>query len=143
VAFFDDTIELSASPERAFDVVADPRTAARWHPAIVRSTRADDAEPVEMGTITNSVFVFYGREIELAFESVELDRPRRVVAQAASKRARARDEFDIESTDSGCRLRYRTELTMGGFLRVFDRGLQVVFDGIGRRALEGLRAELE
>lgn len=142
MASFDDTIELTVPAEQVFDLVADPRTAARWHPAIVRSIRADDAAPVEIGTITDSVYVFYGREIELAFQTVELDRPRRVMAEAASKRARAREQFDIEPTTEGCRLRYRSELTMGGFLRVFDRGLQVMFDGIGRRALDGLRDEL-
>lgn len=143
MASFDDTIELTVPAEQAFDLVADPRTATRWHPAIVRSTRTDDAAPVEVGTVTESVFVFYGREIDLAFETVELDRPRRVMTQAASKRARAREQFDIEPTPDGCRLRYRSELTMGGFLRVFDRGLQVTFDGVGRRALDGLRNELE
>ena len=35
----DDTIELTVAADKVFDLVADPRTAARWHPA--PSTRRD------------------------------------------------------------------------------------------------------
>ena len=140
MATFDDTIDLPVTSDTAFDLVADPRHAVRWHPAIVRSARPSDE--LSIGSVTESVFTFYGREIELAFETTELDRPGRVALEASSRRARARDQFDIEATPDGCRLRYRSELRLGGFLRVFDRGLQVAFDSIGKRALEGLRADL-
>ncbi|MDH4170481.1 MAG: SRPBCC family protein [Acidimicrobiia bacterium] len=140
MATFDHSIDLPAPPDQVFALVAEARNAVRWHPAIVRADRADEA--VTLGSVTDSVFTFYGREIELAFAVTELQEPRRVVFEAASRRARARDEFDIEAADGGSRLRYRSELHLGGFLRVFDRGLQVAFDGIGRRALDGLGREL-
>ncbi|MGI9600590.1 MAG: SRPBCC family protein [Acidimicrobiales bacterium] len=139
MATFDHSIDLPVPPERAFAVVADARSAVRWHPAIIRAERPDG--PVAIGTVTDSVFTFYGREIMLAFEVTELDAPGRVVMEAESRRARARDEFDIEGTDAGCRLRYRSELRLGGFLRVFDRGLQIAFDSIGKRAVSGLADE--
>ena len=138
MATFTQTIDLPAPPDEVFAYVADQRHAADWHPAIISARRSDDI--VEVGTVTDSVFVFYTREIPLAFEITELDGARLMVAEASSRRARAREEFVVEpGARGGTRLAYHSELRLGGLLRVLDRGLQVAFDSIGERAAKGLR----
>lgn len=140
MATFDLTADLAAPPADVFAVVADPAAAVRWHPAIVSAGR--DAGPVAVGARSDSVFTFYGRPISLAYEVVELIEPSLVVVRAVSRRARATDRFELAPIDGGTHLRYRGEFVLGGFLRVFDRGLQVALDSIGERALVGIEREV-
>lgn len=134
MAEFTEAFTVAASPEDAFDYLADPAHRAEWDPAVRSVEPGDDGLRLTIG--------FYGRAIETRYVVAELDRPRRIVL-AIDGKVRGSDEFVIEPADGGgSRITLRMHVAMKGIARVLDRGLGVAFAGIGENAVAGIRSRL-
>lgn len=94
------------------------------------------------------IATFGPRHIPLEYAVVErvdvhADEPGRLVFRAETWSFSADDTITVTPTVNGCQVEYDAILTLRGLGRVMDWPLHRSFQVIGRRAEQGLRAELE
>ncbi len=142
MARFTTTIDAPCAPDAAFAYLADLANARHWDPSIVEAERLDGDGPVGVGTRVRVLVAFFGRRVELTYRVAEIDPPRRVVFEAEDGRVRSRDVVTVEPAGDGCTVGYDAELGLKGPARLLDRGLQLAFDSIGKKAAAGLGREL-
>ena len=133
MAEFTETFTVAATPDAAFDYLADPMHRAEWDPSVRSIEPAGDGYRLTVG--------FYGRAIETDYRVAELDRPERIVFTADGK-VRGRDEIEIAPDGDGARVSLRMTVELKGGARLLDRGLGVAFAGIGENAVAGIRSRL-
>lgn len=137
VASFSTTVSVPASPDDAFAYLADFRNAKDWDPSVASVELVGDA-PIAAGSEFDLVISFYARQIELRHQVEQFVDGERLVLAASSRRSNARDAFVITPTPTGCDITYDAQFGFGGFLKIFDRGLQVAFEATGKRAADGI-----
>jgi hypothetical protein len=136
------TLDATASPEAAFDYLAEFSNAKHWDPGVVDGENLDPG-PVGPGSRFRLVARFLGRDVPLEYRVAELDRPRRVVLEAEDGAVRSVDEIRVAKVDGTTRVTYEADLRLRGpFGRVLDPLLALVFRRIGDRAAGGLRQAL-
>ena len=140
MARYEREVEVAASPEMVFAVLADVAGWADWDPSVRSSAALDDGAP-RVGARYEVTVGFYGRAIEQVHEIAELEAPRRLVV-TTDGRARGRFEFELTPDGSGTRLAWDATLELKGMARLLDRGLGVAFAGLGDNAVEGLTRRL-
>ena len=133
------TVRTSSSPEAAFELIADFRTVADWDPGVSRSTLPDGVEP-GVGA-TYSVKAGF---VDLEYETLEFDPPRRTVLEAVSSTLRSYDVITFEPLDDGgTDVTYDATLELRGLFSPLGLGLGLVFDRIGDKAAAGLAKALD
>ena len=136
------TVTTDWSPQQTFDYMANFANSAEWDPGVVSAEELTD-NPLRVGARFDLVAAFLGREIDLTYETVELEAPRRVVLRAESGTVVSLDEMTFEPTASdGTVLTYDADLRLKGALRVADPVLRLAFRRIGDRARDGIAARL-
>ena len=85
---------------------------------------------------------FAGRTVTLPYETVESERPRRVVFEAQTGSMSIRDEATVSELAAGSGVSWKASLRPLGIRRLLDPVLQLAFGRLGRRAEEGLRERL-
>lgn len=142
MAYYRAQLDVQRPSDDVFAYVADFSNTARWDPGVVSATRCGDG-PVALGAAFEVVSRFLGRELPLTYRIVQYDPPHRVVLEAENDDLRSVDTITVEKSDRGSRLTYDANLSLKGIRYLGDPALHLVFQWIGRRALEGLRAALE
>jgi hypothetical protein len=147
MAQFSTTLQTSAPASVVLDHLADFATVGDWDPGI---TEADliSGEPGQVGARYHVMAAFGPRRIPLEYVVVErvevhTDEPGRVVLRAETGSFTSDDTITVSPTANGCRVEYDAVLTLRGLGRIMDWPLHQSFQVIGRRAEQGLRAELE
>ena len=141
MARFVTTVESGATPEQAFDLIADFSNIMSWDPGIGSTKRLDDG-PIDAGSRFRVESVFGPRRIPLEYEVLEWIAPNFAVLQAQSRDFTSYDIISVTKTPRGSAVTYDADLRLHGFRRIFDLPLLAAFQVIGRRAESGMRREL-
>lgn len=138
MADFRTTIDSRLAADEAFARMAAFERVTEWDPSIVEAERLAAGETAA-GSRFRVVSRFGGRAVELVYEVVEIDAPRRIVLAARNPSFTARDTITVEATGTGSAVTYDARLELGGWRRVLDALFQIAFTRLGRAAEAGLR----
>ena len=136
------TLETPRSQEDVFAYLSDFSTTQEWDPGVAEAQRLDDG-PIAVGSRFNVVADFMGRRTPLVYAVVALDAPHSITLRGENATVVSLDTIAFEPTPGGgTRVSYDADLTLKGPLRLGDPLLKLVFNRIGDRAVDGLRAQL-
>ena len=142
MANYKGTVESSMSPEEAFDYLADFSNAPDWDPNTV-SSDLKTPEAFMVGAKYDVVTKFAGRNMDLLYETVELDRPHRVVFSSGNGSTDITDTITFKPTATGTDVTYDANIAPKGFAKVLDPALTLIFKRVGDKAIESLRLKLK
>ena len=141
MASYNTTVNSPKSPEEAFDYLSDFSTASEWDGNTVSSELiSGDAKSV--GAKYRVVTKFGGREMELTYETVELDRPNRVVLKSGNSSTEITDTMTFRPTATGTEVTYDANVAPKGLVKLMDPVLSLIFKRVGDNAAKGLREAL-
>lgn len=141
MANYNTTVISPKTPEEAFDYLSDFTTAAEWDANTV-SSELISGDPKSVGAKYKVVTRFGGREMELKYETVELDRPNRVVLQSGNSSTEIRDTMTFKPVQEGTEVSYDANVAPKGLTKLIDPVLTLVFKRVGDNAAKGLREAL-
>jgi len=137
------TLDVAASPEVAFDFVADFSRAQEWDPGIPSARRLDDG-PIGIGSRFELLSRFGSTEQLIEYEITELDRPHQVTFVGDGKNFHGTDTISFAPAEGGgTRVTYVADLGLKGvaaFALPFLRGR---LDSMSDDAVAGLKAALD
>ena len=142
MARFTTTISSPKSAEEVFDYMADLRNFAEWDPGVVAAEQVTGDGGGSDASFDVTVKSFPS-PMTLRYETVEYDRPNGVRAVAESDRLVSDDRITVAAHGDACTVTYDAELRIKGALGVVDPILALMFNRIGGRAAEGLRAAVD
>lgn len=128
--------------EVAFDYLAEFSNIADWDPAVPRAT-ASAGDPLAVGARFDVDFKSLGSERTLVYETVEIERPRRVVLRAEEPTFVSVDvmTFDLKP-GGGTIVTYDADVKLKGPLALFELPFRMIFRRLGDNARDGLRRKL-
>lgn len=136
------TASVERPAEDVFDYLADFENVADWDPGVSNSTRCDDG-PLGVGSRFEVNLGFLGRDLELVYRIVALERPRRVVLEADAGGFRSIDTIEVEAiSPDRSRIRYDARIQLTGMRALLDGALQAAFLVVGWNALRELKRAL-
>lgn len=127
----------------AFAYLSRFSTTAEWDPGVV-AARDLTPDPVGLGSAFEIITSIAGRRVPLRYEIIAFDAPNVVTLQAENASIRSTDTMSFSAgPDGGTTITYDAELIPRGLTRVFGPLLTLMFNRIGDRAAEGLRAAMD
>ena len=142
MATYRTVVESPQSPEQAFDYLADFENVTRWDENTVSSDCLGD-EPYQAGARYRVVTRFGPRTMTLTYETVEFERPSRVVFRSGTGMATIEDTITITPDGEGSKVEYVADIRLKGISRLLDPVFSLIFQRVGDRAAEGLRKALD
>ncbi len=108
-------IEIAASPERVYDVVADPSCLADWV-TIQEELEERPEGGLEAGSQLRQRMKVAGRRFHLSWTVIEADRPSRIVWEGKGPMgSRAKAIYELSSNgDGGTRFSYLNDFALPG-----------------------------
>ena len=79
----------------------------------------------------------------LTYETVEFERPSRVVFRSGTGMATIEDTITITPDGEGSKVEYVADIRLKGISRLLDPVFSLIFQRVGDRAAEGLRKALD
>ena len=138
MARYTGTVTSPRPIEEVFDYLADFSRVTDWDPSSVKSLALDRTEP-RKGSRYAVTSRFLGREVPLTYETVELERPDRVVLRGESDSVVSVDEISFRKlADGGTEVTYYADLRLKGARKLVDP----VFGFFFRRLCERARARM-
>ena len=141
MATYRTVVESPQSPEQAFDYLANFENVTKWDENTVSSDCLGD-EPYQAGARYRVVTAFGSRTMTLTYETVEFERPSRVVFRSATGIATIEDTITVTPDGEGSQVEYVAEIGLKGIARLLDPVFSLIFRQVGDRAAKGLRAAL-
>lgn len=141
MAHFTTTIDTGVSAETAFSYLADFSNTAEWDPTVSRA-RLLTPLPIGEGARFEVVLSLAGRELSFEYQITRFEPNRCVVLDSTTPRLRSVDTIHIESTSTGCRVRYDADLRPLGVAYLIDLPLHLLFQISGARSARGLATAL-
>lgn len=135
-------VESPLSREEAFEYLSDFQNAAEWDSNTV-SSECLDGDPRREGARFEVVTEFGGRNLTLVYETVEFERPERVVFRSETAISSIEDTIVFSSAGDGSVVEYEARITMKGLAKALDPIFSLIFGRVGDRAAEGLRKALK
>lgn len=126
----------------AFAYASDFSNTAQWDPGVASSRQLGDG-PVGVGTEFELAVRFGGSTSPSIFEITKYEPDRLVVLEGKAESWSALDEIRFEPVQDSTRIVYTSRITFRNFLRYLSPLLSPVFNRIGRKALDGLTAQLQ
>jgi hypothetical protein len=130
------------SAEEAFDYLADFGNAAEWDENTLSADCLGD-DPYRAGARYRVVTEFGGRTLTLTYETIEFDRPERVVFRSDAGISTIQDTITFHEDGTGSRVDYEAKIDLKGPARLLDPLFSLIFKRVGDRAAEGLRRGLK
>ena len=134
------TIRSNRGVEDAFDYLADFSSVREWDPTAVSAENVSGR--VGVGAEFRVVVRFAGRENEFIYETIEYERPQRVVLRAESSAVVSLDTITFEPTEAGTEVTYDARLDPKGAMKIASPLLSLLFQRLGDNAARGLEREL-
>jgi uncharacterized protein YndB with AHSA1/START domain len=134
------TIQTTRSVDDAFDYLADFSTVREWDPTAVSAENLSGR--VGEGAQFRVVVRFAGRENEFVYETLEFERPRRLVLRAESPTVVSLDTISFEPEGNGAAVTYDALLEPKGAMKLATPLLALLFRRLGDNAARGLEREL-
>ena len=126
----------------AFAYTSDFANAAQWDPGVAASRQLGDG-PVGVGTEFELAVKFGGSTSPSVFEITRYEPDRLVVLEGKAESWSAHDEIRFEAADDTTKIIYTSRITFRNFLKYLSPLLSPVVNRIGRKALDGLEAQLK
>lgn len=142
MASYKATVLSSKTLEEAFEYMADFRTAPEWDENTV-SSKLLTADPFLEGAQYDVVTKFGGREMELTYQTVEIERPNRIVLKSSNGSTDIEDTMTFRETAAGTEVTYHAEIIPHGAVKLIDPVLSLIFKRVGDKAVKGLKRELD
>jgi hypothetical protein len=134
---------VAASPEEAFDVVAEFSSAAAWDPGVASARRLDDG-PLRVGSRFALRYRLAGPvTVPLTYEVTHLERPDRVVLRSRGLAHEGGDDVRFVTGATGTEVTWHARFRLRGPGRLLEPGLRRVFPGIAAEAGDGLQRHLD
>ncbi len=134
------TIPSSRSVEEAFDYLADFSSVREWDPTAVGAENLSGR--VGTGAQFRVVVRFARSENEFVYETIEFDRPRRLVLRAESPTVVSLDTITFAPSAGGSEVTYDAQLHPKGAMKLAAPILALLFRRLGDNAASGLEREL-
>lgn len=145
MARYSTTVSSTLTVAEAFDYLSDFATIAQWDPGVADAELVH-GEAGQVGARYRVDTVLLGRVTPLEYAiAVRVEAPdgsRRVDLRAENADFVSYDVITVRPAGPGSEVTYDADLALKGVRRLFDPGLWVLFQVIGRRAEGGLRAAL-
>jgi carbon monoxide dehydrogenase subunit G len=120
------TVDVPVPPARVLEALADPAALAGIDSGI-RSVEVVGDPTVRTGLTTRAVHAFYGRDIVLDHELVELS-DRSLVRTGRNRRVRMEERVAAEAVGTGSRVTLTVDVALRGLLKPLDGGLTAVLE---------------
>jgi hypothetical protein len=141
MATYRTTIDSAMSVEEAFDFLADFGNAPQWD-ANTKSSDLKSGDPHSAGAKYEVVTGFAGRDLTLTYETIEIERPDRVVLRSSTGMADIEDVMTFAPDGEGCVVGYEANILPHGVAKVLDPVFSLIFKRVGDRAAESLKDAL-
>jgi carbon monoxide dehydrogenase subunit G len=105
------TFIVPQPPEAVFDYLGDFTHTNEWDPGTVETRRTSGDGGV--GTTYANTSQFMGRKVDLTYETVVHDKPRRVQFRGTNKQATATDTMTFTAAGEGTEIHYRADFDFG------------------------------
>ena len=134
---YEATIRSIHPTDKVFDYLADFATSQEWDPGVLQASRVGD-EPLAVGTSFQIVSKFLWAQVPLRYEIVELEPSRKVVLHAEGGVFSAEDTISVAEVGGETEVHYRAVLSFRGPPKALAPLMQIIFNGVGRKATKGL-----
>ena len=141
MARYTGTIHTPKPADEVYDFMADFTTVERWDPTVSEAKRIGNQEPGK-GARYSVTFEFAGRENTFEYETIEAERPNRLLLRADSGTVTSLDEITVREVRGGTELVYDAKLEPKGLAKVAGPLLGLLFKRLGDNAAKGLAREL-
>ena len=135
------TIRSALSAADAFAYMASFDNAREWDPSVTETERLDSGD-LRVGSAFRVVSKFAGKAVPLRYEITSFEPASRVVLEAWNKSFGSVDTISVVSAGAGSDVTYDARLVFKGLARVVNPLMQLVFNGVGRKADASLRVHL-
>ena len=143
MADYETTVTSPRPIEEVFDFVADFNHLVEWDPSMQESTQLDGGDPLRVGARYRVVVKSGGKETEMEYETVEIERPHRVKLKGTTSSMVSIDVITFAPTASGgTEVTYSAEIELEGVRKIADPLLQIGFNRMGDKARDGLEEKL-
>ncbi len=142
MARYTGTILTSKPAEEVYDYMADFRSVEQWDETVTEAKLLGNQKPGK-GARFSVTFKFAGRENTFEYETVEAERPYRLLLRAESGTVTSLDEVTVREVLEGTELVYDAKLEPKGVTKVADPLLGLLFKRLGDNAAKGLARELD
>lgn len=143
MAHYSATVTSPRTPDEVFSYLADFRSVAEWDPSITESTHVNDGEPIQVGAQFHVVTSTSGPDVVLDYETIELERPAKIVLRGENDSVTSLDTITIApAAGGGCEVTYDAELELKGIRKVADPLLALGFSRLGDKSRDGLERKL-
>ncbi|HRY45550.1 MAG TPA: SDR family NAD(P)-dependent oxidoreductase [Thermoanaerobaculia bacterium] len=136
-----ETVEVPRPIGEAFAYASDFANIEQWDPGVSGSVRLKD-EPVGPGSRFRLDVDFGPFTTPMVYVVTLFEAPHRVVLEGQGDRIRAVDDIRFEGIPGGTRIDYTADLTFLGPSSLAEPFLRSALEGVGRRAVEGLKNAL-
>jgi hypothetical protein len=137
-----ETLTTRLGREEAFDYIADFGRQAEWDPNTQSSRRLDEG-PIGVGSRFGLVVRVGRRGSPMEYRITEYEPPGRIVLVGEGSGIWSRDDIRFAEVEDGTRVDYEATILLSGVLGIVQPILGRAFATIGRRAVEGMRRELD
>lgn len=135
-------LDVPASPEPAFEMVADFTSTVSWDPSIVRAERLDDG-PIGVGSRFRVWLAIGPARLPLVYEITVHEPNERVVLTTRGPLHRGEDDVRFApGGDGGTHVTWQARFALRGPGRLIDPALAVGFRRTAAAAVAGLEREL-
>jgi hypothetical protein len=135
-------VPIREEAARALEYLADFRNLPRWDPGIAEVKQLEGDGPVE-GARYHVVARFLGRRVPMGYRTTRFDRSAGVAEiRGETPTLVAIDRITVRATEGGAEVHWQADFTMKGPLRLAEPAMKPLFDRLGRKAMDGLRAKL-
>ncbi len=142
MATYKTTIKSPMSVDEVFNFLADFSNAPEWD-ANTKSSDLTEGSPYEVGAKYKVVTGFAGRDLTLTYETIEIERPNRVVLKSGTGLADIEDVMTFEADGEGSVVSYQASILTSGLAKVLDPVFGLIFNKVGDRAAESLKDALK
>ena len=138
---FFDTVSSPASREVVFDYLANFASVSEWDPSVTEAAALDHGAPGP-GARYRVVVRALGRETAFVYETIEFDRPSRVVVRAETSSVVSLDTITFADVGGGTEVAYDAQLRLKGLYRALELPMAIGFKRLSQNAKLGLEREL-
>ncbi len=135
-------ILTSKPPEEVYDYMADFRSVEQWDETVTEAKLIGNQQPGK-GARYSVTVKLAGRENTFEYETIEAERPTRVLLRAENGSVISLDEVTVRETPEGTELTYDAKLEPKGLMKIAGPVLGILFRRLGDNASKGLARELD
>ncbi len=136
------TVITSKPADEVYDYMADFTSVEKWDETVTEAVRIGDTPPGK-GARFRVTVKLAGRENTFEYETVEAERPMRLLLRAESGSMVSLDEVTVREVAEGTELVYDAKLELKGVSKIADPILGLMFKRLGDNAARGLARELD